>query len=108
MDRATQGVLDNDKSPRAKVGQTDNRASHYYFALYWAQALAAQTEDTDLARAFAPVAQALADNEGTILEELSSAEGSPADLGGYFLTDARKTEDIMRSSPKLKHILGGL
>ena len=108
VDRATQGVLDNNKSPRAKVGQTDNRASHYYFALYWAQALATQNEDSILREKFVPIAEALEENEDTILEELTSAEGRPADLGGYFLTDAQKTENVMRSSPTLKKILSAL
>ena len=108
VDRATQGVLDQNKSPRAKVGQTDNRASHYYFALYWAQALATQNEDAALLAKFAPIAQALEENEATILEELTSAEGSPADLGGYYLTDQQKTENVMRASPTLLRILGEL
>lgn len=108
VDRATQGVLDQNKSPRAKVGETDNRASHYYFALYWAQALAKQNEDPDLLAKFAPIAQALEENEATILEELSAAEGSPADLGGYFLTDPQKTEKVMRASQTLLRILGEL
>ncbi|MDE0968933.1 MAG: NADP-dependent isocitrate dehydrogenase [Octadecabacter sp.] len=108
VDHATQGVLDNNKSPRAKVNQTDNRASHYYFALYWAQALATQTEDLALSSMFIPIAKALEKSEGTILKELTSEEGSPADLGGYFLTDAYKTENIMRSSSTLKKILNDL
>ncbi len=108
MDRATQGVLDKNKSPQAKVGQTDNRDSHYYFALYWAQALATQNEDSTLLANFAPVAEALEENEDAILEELASAEGSPADLGGYYLTDAQKTENVMRASQTLLRILGDL
>ncbi|WP_322893358.1 MULTISPECIES: NADP-dependent isocitrate dehydrogenase [unclassified Yoonia] len=108
VDRATQGVLDKNKSPQAKVGQTDNRSSHYYFALYWAQALATQNEDSDLLAKFAPIAQALEENEDTILAELSAAEGSPADLGGYYLTDAQKTESVMRSSETLKRILSDI
>ncbi|MFT7494405.1 MAG: isocitrate dehydrogenase [Alteromonas macleodii] len=108
VDSATQNVLDKDKSPRAKIGQTDNRASHYYFALYWAQALATQTEDLALSSTFDPIAVALEKNEGKILEELTCTEGTPADLGGYFLTDAHKTESIMRSSPTLKQILNDL
>lgn len=108
VDRATQGVLDQNKSPRPKVGQTDNRASHYYFALYWAQALATQNEDTTLLATFAPIAQALEENEATILEELASAEGSPADLGGYYLTDQQKTENVMRASQTLLRILDDL
>ena len=108
VDLATQGVLDQNKSPRPKVGQTDNRASHYYFALYWAQALATQNEDSALAAKFAPIAKALEENESTILEELTSAEGSPADLGGYYLTDQQKTENVMRASQTLLRILGEL
>lgn len=108
VDLATQGVLDQNKSPRPKVGQTDNRASHYYFALYWAQALATQNENSALAAKFAPIAKALEENESTILEELTSAEGSPADLGGYYLTDQQKTENVMRASQTLLRILGEL
>ena len=108
VDRATQGVLDHNKSPRAKVGQTDNRSSHYYFALYWAQALATQNEDQTLIAKFAPIAVALEKNEAMILEELASDEGNAADLGGYFLTDAQKTENVMRPSQTLLRILGEL
>ena len=106
VDLATQGVLDQNKSPAAKVGQTDNRSSHYFFALYWAQALAAQNEDSSLSAHFAPIATALKENEGIILSELSAAEGSAADLGGYFLTDPQKTESVMRPSQTLLRILG--
>jgi isocitrate dehydrogenase len=108
VDRATQGVLDKNKSPQAKVGQTDNRASHYYFALYWAQALATQNEDTALLTTFTPIARALEENEETILAELTAAEGSPADLGGYYLTDPKKTEGVMRASQTLLRILSDL
>jgi isocitrate dehydrogenase len=108
VDRATQDILDRNKSPRAKVGQTDNRSSHYYFALYWSQALATQNEDQTLIAKFAPIAVALAENESQILEELASNEGSPADLGGYFLTDVQKTEKVMRPSQTLLRILGEL
>ncbi len=108
VDRATQDILDRNKSPRAKVGQTDNRSSHYYFALYWSQALATQNEDQTLIAKFAPIAAALAENESQILEELASNEGSPADLGGYFLTDVQKTEKVMRPSQTLLRILGEL
>jgi len=108
VDRATQDILDHNKSPRAKVGQTDNRSSHYYFALYWSQALATQNEDQTLIAKFAPIAAALAENESQILEELASNEGSPADLGGYFLTDVQKTEKVMRPSQTLLRILGEL
>jgi len=106
VDLATQGVLDQNKSPAPKVGQTDNRSSHYFFALYWAQALAAQNEDSSLSAHFAPIARALEENEEIILSELSAAEGSAADLGGYFLTDPQKTESVMRPSQTLLRILG--
>ena len=106
VDTATQGVLDHNKSPGAKVGQTDNRDSHFYFALYWAQALAAQTEDAALAAHFAPVAKALADNEAIIVAELAAGQGKPADLGGYYHTDAKKTEAVMRPSATFARIVG--
>ncbi|MGO4908925.1 NADP-dependent isocitrate dehydrogenase [Pseudorhodobacter sp. W20_MBD10_FR17] len=105
VDRATQGVLDHNKSPEAKVGQNDNRASHYYFALYWAKALASQNEDPALIEHFAPIAKALEENEDTILAELMAAEGKPADLGGYFLTDLAKTNNVMRPSATMLKIL---
>jgi isocitrate dehydrogenase len=105
VDRATQGILDNNKSPEAKVGQTDNRSSHYYFALYWAKALANQNEDPDLIEHFAPIAKALEENENSILAELSAAEGKPADLGGYYHTDPTKTDAVMRPSLTLLNIL---
>ncbi|WP_050523435.1 NADP-dependent isocitrate dehydrogenase [Pseudorhodobacter wandonensis] len=105
VDRATQGVLDNNKSPAPKVGQTDNRTSHYYFALYWAQALANQNEDASLTAHFAPIAKVLEENEDAILAELMADEGKPADLGGYFLTDAEKTANVMRPSATMLKIL---
>ena len=108
VDHATQGILDYNKSPRAKVGETDNRSSHYFFALYWAQALATQNEDPSLIAKFAPIASALQEYEAIILDELAADEGNPADLGGYYLTDAQKTESIMRPSQTLLRILGGL
>jgi isocitrate dehydrogenase len=106
VDRATQGVLDYNKSPQAKVGQTDNRSSHYYFALYWAKALASQNEDAELLAHFAPIAKELEENEQVILAELASSEGKSVDLGGYYNTDPKKTEDVMRPSPTLQRILG--
>ena len=106
VDRATQGVLDDNKSPEAKVGQADNRSSHYYFALYWAKALASQNEDPELIAHFAPIAKALEENQAAILAELSAAEGRPADLGGYYHTDPDKTASVMRASPTMKSILG--
>jgi isocitrate dehydrogenase len=105
VDRATQGVLDHNKSPAAKVGQADNRSSHYYFTLYWAKALASQNDDLDLLAHFAPIAKALEENEDAILAEISAAEGRPADLGGYYFTDPDKTASVMRASPTLQRIL---
>ena len=105
VDAATQGVLDHDKSPKGRVGQTDNRDSHFYFALYWAQALAAQTESAELAAHFAPIAKALADNEAKILAELAAGQGKPVDLGGYYHTDEAKTVAVMRPSKTLVDIL---
>ncbi|WP_298919425.1 NADP-dependent isocitrate dehydrogenase [uncultured Roseobacter sp.] len=106
VDLATQGILDHNKSPSRKVGEPDNRDSHYYFALYWAQALAAQTADVDLASHFAPVAKALSENEATIVAELAAAQGSPADIGGYYHADDAKTAGIMRPSATLNAIIG--
>ncbi|WP_103256696.1 NADP-dependent isocitrate dehydrogenase [Tabrizicola aquatica] len=106
VDVATQGVLDHDKSPKGRVGQTDNRDSHFYFALYWAQALAAQTEDKDLAAHFAPVAKALAENEAKIVAELARDQGKAADLGGYYHTDPAKTDAVMRPSKTFADIIG--
>ncbi len=103
---ATQGILDNNKSPSRKVGQPDNRDSHYWFARYWAEALAAQSDDADLAAEFAPVANELAEKEAQILAELAAAQGKPADLGGYYHTDAAKTAAIMRPSATLNAIIG--
>ena len=108
VDHATQGILDYNKSPRAKVGETDNRSSHYFFALYWAQALATQNEDPSLIAKFAPIASALQEYEAIILDELASDEGNPADLGGYYLTDTQKTESIMRPSQTLLRIFASL
>ena len=106
VDAATQGILDFNKSPGRKVGQPDNRDSHFYFALYWAQALAAQSDDAELAAHFAPIAAALAENEDKIVAELLAVQGGAADLGGYFHTDADKTAGIMRPSETLNSIIG--
>ncbi len=103
---ATQGILDDNRSPSRKAGEPDNRHSHYWFARYWAEALAAQTGDADLAAEFAPMAQALAENEATILAELSGNSGSAADTGGYFRNDDAKTANVMRPSETLNGIIG--
>ena len=106
IDAATQGVLDHDRSPGRKAGEPDNRDSHYWFARYWAEALAAQTEDATLAAGFAPIAQALADQEAVILAELHAARGQAADTGGYYHTDPVKTDAIMRPSATMNAIIG--
>lgn len=98
LDEATGKLLDNGKSPSRKTGELDNRGSHYYLAMYWAQALAAQDEDAELKAHFAPLAKALAENEQKILEEFSSVQGKPVDIGGYFLADPEKTKAVMRPS----------
>ncbi len=106
VDAATQGVLDNDRSPGRKVGQPDNRDSHFWFALYWAEALAAQSDDADLAAHFKPIAEALAGNADTIVAELASVQGKAVDLGGYYHGDAAKTAAVMRPSATLNGIIG--
>ena len=106
VDAATQGILDNNRSPSRKVGEPDNRDSHYWFARYWAEALAAQSDDADLAAHFAPIAKALADGEAAIVAELAAAQGTPADLGGYYKTDPAKTAAVMRPSATLNAIIG--
>ncbi len=98
LDAATGKLLDNSKGPSPKTGQLDNRGSQFYLALYWAQELAAQTEDAELAAKFAPLAQTLADNEAQIVAELNGVQGQPADIGGYYLPDAAKLETVMRPS----------
>jgi isocitrate dehydrogenase len=105
VDAATQGILDHNKSPGRKVGQPDNRDSHFYFALYWAQALAAQTGDAELASHFAPIAEALASHEAEITSELRKDRGRAADLGGYYHTDPEKTFGVMAPSKTLNRIL---
>ncbi|MEI2418166.1 NADP-dependent isocitrate dehydrogenase [Orrella sp. JC864] len=108
LDEATGKFLDQDKSPARKVGGLDNRGSHFYLGMYWAQALAAQTEDKDLAGQFAPLAQALAENEAKILKELSDAQGKPQDLGGYYHPDPIKASQAMRPSATFNAALQGL
>ncbi len=106
VEAATQGVLDHDRSPGRKVGQPDNRDSHYWFARYWAEALAAQSDDADLAAEFGPVAKALADGEEAIVGELAAVRGAPADLGGYYHADPAKVAAVMRPSATLNAIIG--
>jgi isocitrate dehydrogenase len=98
LDRATEKLLENNKSPARKVGQLDNRGSHFYLAMYWAQALAEQIEDDELASKFISLAKSLADNEAQIVAELNGVQGKPVDLGGYYALDPAKTSAVMRPS----------
>jgi len=105
LDAATGRLLDNNKNPSPKTGQLDNRGSQFYLAMYWAQELAAQAEDTELAAHFAPLARTLADNEQQIVDELEAVQGQPADIGGYYLPDPAKTKAVMRPSATLNAAL---
>ena len=105
VDAATQSILDESRSPSRKVGEPDNRNSHYWFARYWANALATQNSDAELAAHFAPIAKALTEGEEAILAELAAVQGTAADLGGYYRTDAYKTAAVMRPSATLNAII---
>jgi len=105
LDAATGRLLDNDKSPSRKTGELDNRGSQFYLATYWAQELAAQTEDAELAAQFAPLAAALAENEDAIVKELAAVQGKPVDIGGYYKSDPAKTEAVMRPSKTFNRLL---
>jgi isocitrate dehydrogenase len=98
LDEATGTLLDNNKSPSPRTGEIDNRGSQFYLAMYWAQALAAQTEDKELQAYFGPLAKSLAANEQKIVDELKAAQGKPADIGGYYFADPEKCKAIMRPS----------
>ena len=102
---ATQGILDQNKSPSRKVGEPDNRDSHYWFARFWAEALAAQSDDAALATQFAPIAKALAEGEAAILVELAAAQGPAADIGGYFRPSVELKAKVMRPSATLNAII---
>ncbi|MDD7930557.1 NADP-dependent isocitrate dehydrogenase [Microbacterium thalli] len=108
LDAATGTFLEQDKSPGRALGTIDNRGSHFYLALYWAQELAAQTVDADLAAAFAPIAEALAASETTIVDELIAVQGSPAEIGGYYRPDAALVASVMRPSATLNGIIDGI
>jgi isocitrate dehydrogenase len=105
LDEANGKILDNDRSPARKVGEIDNRGSHFYLAMYWAQALAAQTKDKDLQAKFAPLAKTLTENEAKITGELIAAQGKPVDMGGYYHPDFAKTSAAMRPSATLNAAL---
>jgi len=108
LDKATEKVLSEGKSPSRKVGEIDNRGSHFYLASYWAEALAAQSDDAELAATFQPVAEALAADAATIDQELIDNQGSAVDLGGYYAPSDEKTSDVMRPSAKFNEIIDGL
>ncbi|MGA6150070.1 NADP-dependent isocitrate dehydrogenase [Stenotrophomonas sp. NPDC077461] len=108
LDQANGQFLDNDKSPSRKLGGIDNRGSHFYIALYWAQALAAQNDDAALKARFAPLAKALADNEQTIVDELIAVQGKPVDIGGYYRPDVAKASKAMRPSATFNGALAAL
>jgi len=108
LDQAIGKFLDNDKSPARKVGQIDNRGSHFYLALYWAQALAQQTGDQELQARFTDVARQLGDNEAKINEELIAAQGKPVDMGGYYHVNEELTTKAMRPSATLNAIIDAL
>ncbi len=108
LDVANGKILDNNKSPARKVGEIDNRGSHFYLALYWAQALAAQTKDKEIQARFAPLAKALADNEAKINAELIAAQGKPVDMGGYYHPDFEKTSKAMRPSATFNAALAAI
>ena len=105
LDRATETLLNEGKSPQRKLGSIDNRGSHFYLAMYWAQELAKQTEDAELATAFGPIAKELTDGEETIAAELLAVQGEPADIGGYYRPDPEKTAAVMRPSATFNRIL---
>ena len=106
LDTATGRLLDNDKSPSRKVGQLDNRGSHFYLSLYWAEELAGQSDDADLAAQFKPLFEKLSSNEELIVKELNDVQGQPADIGGYFYADPEACKRIMRPSATLNSIIG--
>ncbi|MEZ6121875.1 MAG: NADP-dependent isocitrate dehydrogenase [Planctomycetaceae bacterium] len=108
LDRANGVFLDQDKSPSRKAGELDTRGSHFYLALYWAQALAAQTQDPDLQQQFAPIAAELTANEAKIVAELNDAQGAPVDIGGYYLPDEERAKAAMRPSSTFNRILASL
>ena len=108
LDRATGSVLNENRSPSRKVNELDNRGSHFYLAMYWAQEMAAQTDDPELAATFAPIAEALTANESAIVDELNAVQGSPADIGGYYFPDDDKVIPAMRPSPIFNGIIDAI
>ena len=107
LDVATTQYLLNNKSPSRKVNELDNRGTHFYVAMYWAQALASQTDDAELSAQFAPIAEVLANNENTIIEELNSAQGNAMDIGGYYQPHTEQATKAMRPSATMNGIIDG-
>jgi isocitrate dehydrogenase len=105
LDQATGKLLENNKSPSRKTGELDNRGSHFFLGLYWAEAVAAQTDDAELAAQFAPFAAAMAENETAILAELAAAQGRPAELDGYYHANRDTVKKVMRCSDTLNAVL---
>src|SRR4030095_4334175 len=108
LHKANTKFLDSDKSPSRKGGELDTRGSHFYLALYWAEALAAQTQDKELQARFSRVARQLAENEAKIVDELKAATGRPGDIGGGFRPNPEKTAKAMRPSPALNAIVDAI
>ncbi len=108
LDKATSTLLDERKSPSRKVGELDNRGSHFYLAMYWAQELAQQTADTEISSRFAPIAKQLADNEAKIIEELNAAQGKPVNIGGYYKPELALVSKAMRPSDTLNSIIDNI
>ena len=108
LDDATTKVLLTNKAPSRKAGELDNRGSQFYLALFWAQALAAQTDDSELSAQFAPIAEALAANEDKIVTELNEVQGQPIDIGGYYQPDEAKTVAAMRASQTFNGIVDAI
>ncbi len=105
LDAATGRLLDNDKSPSRKVGQLDNRGSHFYLCLYWAEELANQTDNDELAAQFKTLFEQLSEKEELIVEELNSVQGQPVDIGGYYYADPDVCDAVMRPSQTFNSIL---
>jgi len=108
LDKANSDFLNNDKSPSRKVGELDTRGSHFYLAMYWAQALASQNEDDELKALFTPIAEQLTSNEKKIVDELNNAQGDSTDIGGYYHPDKALVSQVMRPSTTLNTIIKGL
>jgi len=108
LDAANSQYLDNNRSPSRNTGELDNRGSHFYLALYWARALAAQDRDRELQARFAAVAEALAENEQTIIDELNSVQGASVDIGGYYRPDKQLASQVMRPSETFNRIIDSL